>query len=169
MTTASYWTCQGCGTTHSTADPDMITGHVGDCDYVDGAGQPVDLTIKFSAVHWYITRVRSDRLAQVTGGRPFTELRGPVDDDDDSDLEEFLSEQADEAGSAMADGFEVGDVYPATLDERPGSGGLPQKARRAGRAFPACPRAAARLVPDLGSGAGLPRSSASGGDRRRPG
>jgi hypothetical protein len=127
MTTASYWTCQGCGTTHSTADPDMITGHVGDCDYVDGAGQPVDLTIKFSAVHWYITRVRSDRLAQVTGGRPFTELRGPVDDDDDSDLEEFLSEQADEAGSAMADGFEVGDVYPATLDERPGSGGLPQK------------------------------------------
>jgi hypothetical protein len=121
MTSAGFWACPGCGATHSGDDPDLVTGHVQQCDYVDGAGQPVELTVKFSSVNWYIARIRSDRLAAVTGGRRFAALRGPVGgDDDDSGLEELLAELADDAGPAMADGFEVGDVYPAAQDRPSG-------------------------------------------------
>lgn len=123
MTSAGFWACPGCGTTHSGDDPDLITGHVQQCDYVDGAGQPVELTVKFSAVNWHIVRISSDRLAAVTGGRPFADLRGPVDEDDDSGLEELLAELADEAGPAMADGYEVGNVCLAAQDRPSGHPG----------------------------------------------
>jgi hypothetical protein len=121
----TYGTCQGCGTTCSANDPDLITGHVRDCVYADGADDPVELTIKFSAINWYITTIRADRLAAAAAARPFADLRGPVGDDDEADLAEFLAELAEEAGPAMADGFRIGDVYPAALDQRPGQAALP--------------------------------------------
>lgn len=114
MTSANYWACPGCGTTHSTGDPDLITGHVRDCDYVDGAGQPAELIVKFSATCWYIARIPSGGLAAASGARPFAELLGSAEED--TELTEFLSELADGAGAAMTDGFKISDVYPAWLD-----------------------------------------------------
>ena len=114
MTFPNYWACPGCGTTHSTGDPDLITGHVRDCDYVDGAGQPAELIIKFSATCWYIARIPSGGLAAASGARPFTDLLGLVEED--TELTEFLSELAGEAGEAMTDEFKISDVYPAWRD-----------------------------------------------------
>lgn len=119
MTSAGIWACRGCGSTYSDSDADLITDHVQRCDYVDGAGEPVELTVKFSAVNWFIVRVRSDRLADVTGGRPFADLRGPVGEDGDG-LEQLLSGLAEEDGPVLADRFEVGDVYPADRDRPSG-------------------------------------------------
>jgi hypothetical protein len=117
MTSPNYWACPGCGSTYSTGDPDLITGHVRDCDYVDGAGQPAELTVKFSATCWYIARIPAGPLAAASGAMPFADLRGPADEDD-TELTEFLSDLADEIGAAMTDGFTITDVYPAWLDSK---------------------------------------------------
>lgn len=118
------WTCPGCAKSCSDDDPKAIVGHVSECDYVDGAGQPIDLNVKFSVVHYYIAAVRSGKLAEVTGGLPFRDLHGRVEDGfEDEDTEEavagFLSSLAEAQGPAEADGFEISRVYDARLD-RPG-------------------------------------------------
>jgi hypothetical protein len=123
------WHCPGCGDVRSGTDADEITRHVAGCDYVDGAGQPVELTLKFSHTAWHIVRIRSDQLAEVTGGMPFGRLRGPVEDGPDDEetedaITEFLTGLAYEDEPAETDGYEIGDVYPAARDEPPS--GLPQ-------------------------------------------
>jgi hypothetical protein len=117
----STWTCGGCRTTYSADDRDRIAGHPGNCDYDDGAGQPIDLTIKFSLVGWHIAVVRYDRLARVTGGLPFTALRGPVEDgfpDENTEdrVTDFLTALAALTGASETDGFEIHDVYLAERD-----------------------------------------------------
>jgi hypothetical protein len=114
------WACPGCGATCDDNQPDQITGHVQACDYVDGTGQPPDLTVKFSATAWYITTVRAGQLAAATGGLPFTAVRGPVEDgfaDEDTEdrVTEFLASLS-EGGPAEMDGWEIGDICPARLD-----------------------------------------------------
>lgn len=61
------WTCPGGAKPYSEDDPKAIVRHVSGCDCVDGAGQPADLHVKFSVVHYYLAAVRSDTLAGVTG------------------------------------------------------------------------------------------------------
>jgi hypothetical protein len=122
MTTEGTWTCGGCGASYSADDADQIAGHPPNCDYADGAGQPIDLIVKFSAVGWYIARVPPGRLAQVTGALPFTALRGPVEDgaypDDATEdaMTDFLAALAAASGTSAMDGFEISDVYPAARD-----------------------------------------------------
>jgi hypothetical protein len=118
------WTCPGCAKPYPEDDPKAIIRHVSECDYVDGAGQPIDVHLKFSVVHWYITAVRSDTLAEVTGGLPFPALLGRVEDGfEDEDTEdavaEFLNTLTEDAGPAEADGFEISDVYDARRDQMP--------------------------------------------------
>jgi hypothetical protein len=125
---AGTWTCPGCQSPYPQDDPALIAAHVRDCDHVDGAGQPLDVTIKFSVVNWYIAKIRSDRLAAATGGLPFRALPGPVEDGFDDEATEqavtaLLESLAEAEGPASADGLEIGDVYDARLDRpRPPSG-----------------------------------------------
>jgi hypothetical protein len=142
MTTETTWTCGGCGTSYSADDDaDMNTGHPGTCDYADGAGQPISVIVKFSAVGWYHVRVPSDQLAQVTGGLPFTALRGTVEDgawpDDDTEdgVTDFLTGLTVTAGASGMDGFEISDVYPAARDES-GPGGPEQPTASRDPRFP---------------------------------
>jgi hypothetical protein len=121
------WTCPGgCGTSHSETDPDLVAAHVKECDYVDGSGQEYYVTVKWSVVHWYVTTVRSSDLAAATGARPFTELTGrpldPDDDDPDAELPVYLDELA-QGCEPEPDGWEIGDLYDARLDQpsRPGT------------------------------------------------
>lgn len=122
MTTATYWACPGCGTTYSTADPDQITGHVGDCNYVDGSGQAYDVTIKWSVTHWYVATVKSSELAAATSSRPFTCLTGHVldldDDDPDAELPTYLDGlPAAPARRPETDGWEISHIYDARRDQ----------------------------------------------------
>ena len=118
------WACPGCTKPYPEDDPKAVVRHVSECEYVDGAGQPIDLAVKFSVVHWYIAAVRSDNLAEVTGGLPFADLRGRVEDGfEDEDTEEavaeFLDSLAEAVGPAESDGFEISDVYDARRDRLP--------------------------------------------------
>jgi hypothetical protein len=61
------WTCPGCGASYSEDDPDLIAGHVGTCDYVDGSGQEYDVTIKWSVTRWHMATVKSSDLAAAAG------------------------------------------------------------------------------------------------------
>jgi hypothetical protein len=115
------WACPCGRASYSENDPDLIVRHVSECDYVDGAGQPIDLAVKFSVVHYYIATVRSDKLAEVTGGLPFRDLRGQVEDgfEDENNKEavaEFLNSLTEAEGPVEADGFEVHRVYDARRD-----------------------------------------------------
>lgn len=132
------WICPGCTKPYSEDDPKAIVRHVSECDYVDGAGQPIDVHVKFSVVHWYITAVRSDELAEVTGGLPFRALLGRVEDGfEDEGTEDavagFLHTLTEDAGPAEADGFEISDVYDARRD-RPHSKTASAGAAREGAA-----------------------------------
>lgn len=113
------WTCPGgCGTSHSHNDPDLITRHVSECDYVDGSGQEYDVTIKWSVTHWYIATVTSSDLAAATGAQPFTELTGRVIAARGTDVE--LPTYLDELGDGCdpeTDGWEIGALYDARLDQ----------------------------------------------------
>lgn len=75
------WICQGCGANYRETDPDLITGHVEYCDYVDGAGHPRRMTVKFSVVHYYIVTVDGPELAMAAGRRQPADIFGPVDED----------------------------------------------------------------------------------------
>jgi hypothetical protein len=115
------WTCPGgCGTSHSQNDPDLIVSHVGQCDYVDGAGQAYPVTVKWSVTHWYVATVNSSDLAATTGARPFTQLTGRVldldDDDPDAELPAYLDELA-AAREPETDGWEISRIYAARLDQ----------------------------------------------------
>jgi hypothetical protein len=115
------WTCPGgCGTSHSHNDPDLITRHVSECDYVDGAGLEYDVTIKWSVIHWHIATVRSSDLAAATAARPFTGLTGRVLDPDDDDPDAALPAYLDELGADRepeTDGWEISRIYDARLDQ----------------------------------------------------
>lgn len=116
------WTCPGgCGTLHSQNDPDLITRHVSECDYVDGAGQEYDVTIKWSVTHWHVATVKSSDLAAAAGARPFTELTGrPLDRDaggPDAELPAYLDELAAGCDDPEADGWEIGALYDARRDQ----------------------------------------------------
>ena len=119
---ADAWDCPGCGTSYPQGDPDLITGHVRDCDYVDGTGQAYDVTLKWSVIRWHAATVRSSDLAAATGGRPFARLAGtiidPDDDDPDADLPDYLDELAAGAGSNRGSGdWEISQIYDARRDE----------------------------------------------------
>jgi hypothetical protein len=116
------WTCPGgCGSSYAQNDPDLIVRHVGECDYVDGSGQEYDVTVKWSAVHWYITTVKSSDLAAVADARPFAELIGlPLDrddDDPDGELPAYLDELAGGCDDPETDGWEIGALYDARRDQ----------------------------------------------------
>lgn len=133
----AIWTCAGCASSYSDDNPDVIVRHVNDCDYVDGAGRPVVLLVKFSGRGHYMARVRSDELAEVTGGLPFRALRGPVEDgypdEDAADrITGFLSSLTEAAGPAEVARFEISDVYDARLDQSrlsPHQQGKPEQSR----------------------------------------
>jgi hypothetical protein len=113
--------CAGCGAGPFT-DPDALLDHNQRCDYTDGAGQPIDVTVKFSVTCWHITTVRSDVLAQTTGGLPFTALAGEVDGgfpDNDTEIAvtDFLTDQIAEGIETVMDGYEIGAVYPSSRDD----------------------------------------------------
>ena len=115
------WTCPGgCGTSYSQNDPDLITRHVSECDYVDGAGQEYAVTVKWSVTHWHIATVKSSDLAAATGARPFTDLTGrvldPDDDDPDAELPTYLDELAADR-EPESDGWEISRMYDARLDQ----------------------------------------------------
>lgn len=114
------WTCPGCGTSYSQNDPDLITGHVSQCDYVDGSGQEYRVTVKWSVTHWHAATVSSSGLAAATGARPFAELTGrPLDRDDvgpDAELPAYLDELA-ASSIPEPDGWEIGDLYDARRDQ----------------------------------------------------
>ena len=114
------WTCPGCGTSYSQNDPDLITRHVSECDYVDGSGQEYDVTVKWSVTHWHVATVKSSDLAAATGARPFTDLTGyPLDPDDDCP-DAGLPTYLDELGAARepeTDGWDISRIYDARRDE----------------------------------------------------
>ena len=114
------WTCPGCSTSYSQNDPDLITGHVRECNYVDGSGREYDVTVKWSVTHWYVATVRSSELAAATGARPFTDLTGHVldedDDDPDAELPTYLDDLAAHA-EPESDGWEISDIYDAQRDQ----------------------------------------------------
>lgn len=70
------WHCKGCGESYSENDADCIVDHVQACDYVDGAGEPVTVVVRWAEVRWHIAKVAATDLAAVTGSRPFAQLRG---------------------------------------------------------------------------------------------
>lgn len=118
------WSCPGCLKPYPD-DPNAVVVQIGECDYVDGAGQPIDLHVKFSVVHYYPVAVRSGELAEVTGGLPFPDLLGRVEDGfKDEDTEDavagFLNALSQADGPVEADGFEISDVYDARRDRLPG-------------------------------------------------
>lgn len=130
----STWHCEGCDTAISENNPDMIVDHVRDyCDYVDGAGKPVKMTIKFSMVMHCIATVDGARLAEAASGRQPAAILGLVGDEDrDEDDElandkdgrtaallEFL-EEIEETASGYPSGYEIHDVYPASRDQARG-------------------------------------------------
>ena len=119
------WTCPGCGTSYSQDDPDLITGHVSQCDYVDGAGREYDVTVKWSVTNWHIATVKSSDLAAATGTRPFTDLTGYVLDPDDDDPDAGLPGYLDELGADRepeTDGWEISSIYDARRDQPRGAG-----------------------------------------------
>lgn len=135
------WTCPGCTRPYSEDDPKAIVRHVSGCDYVDGAGQPADLHVKFSVVHYYLAAVRSDTLAGVTGGLPFPALLGRVEDGfEDEDTEDavaaFLNTLTEDVSPAGADGFEISDVYDARRDRPPSKAAGAGAAREGTAAVP---------------------------------
>jgi hypothetical protein len=116
------WRCPGCGTPYSLNDPDLIVGHVRDCDYVDGNGQAYDLIVKWSVTHWHIATVPSSDLAAASGARPFTSLTGrvldPDEEDPDAGLPAYLDDLAGDADCDPAsDGWEISDLYDARRDQ----------------------------------------------------
>lgn len=114
------WTCPGCGTSYSENDPDLITRHVSECDYVDGAGQEYDVVIKWSVTCWHIATVKSSDLAAAAGARPFTDLTGYVLDPDDDDPAAGLPGYLDELGADRdpeTDGWEISRIYDARRDQ----------------------------------------------------
>lgn len=119
---AATWECPGCGTPYPQAHPDLITGHVRDCDYVDGTGQAYDVTLTWSVIRQHAATVRSSDLAAATGGRPFDRLAGvildPDDDDPDAGLPDYLDELAAGAGSDRGSGdWEISQIYDARRDQ----------------------------------------------------
>lgn len=121
-TSLSAWACPGCGTPYPQGEPDLIAGHVRDCDYVDASGQPYDVTLKWSVVNWHTATVKSSDLAAAAGARPFTEVAGrildPDDDDPDAGLPDYLDGLAEAAGRAPgSDGWEISRIYDARLDQ----------------------------------------------------
>jgi hypothetical protein len=116
------WRCPGgCGTSYSENDPDLITRHVSECDYVDGAGQEYDVTIKWSVTYCYAATVKSSDLAAGAGARPFTELTGrPLDQDvgdPDAELPAYLDELGAGCDDPEPDGWEIGALYDARRDQ----------------------------------------------------
>jgi hypothetical protein len=114
------WTCPGCGTPYSQNDPDLIVRHVSECDYVDGAGQEYDVTLKWSVTHWRIATVRSSDLAAAAGAQPFTELTGYPLDPDHGDPDAKLPGYLDELGAGRepeTDGWKVSRIYDARRDQ----------------------------------------------------
>ncbi len=114
------WTCPGCGTPYSQDDPDLITSHVRDCDYVDGSGQVYPVTIQWSVTHWHAVTVQSSDLAAAANGRPFSDLTGRVLDPDDGDRAEVgLPAYLDELAADLdpeTDGWKIRRLYDARLD-----------------------------------------------------
>jgi hypothetical protein len=115
------WTCPGCGTPYSQNDPDLIVRHVSECDYVDGAGQEYDVTVKWSVTQWHVATVKSSDLATAANGRPFSDLTGRVLDPDDGDRAEvglptYLDELAADR-DPETDGWEISRIYAARLDQ----------------------------------------------------
>ena len=115
------WACPGCGATYPQTDPDLITGHAGDCNYVDGAGQAYQVTVRWSVTHWYTATVASPDLAAAAGGRPFTSLTGHVLDVDDDDPGAALPGYLDELAADLTpetDGWEISSIHDARRDQR---------------------------------------------------
>ncbi len=96
------WTCPGCGASYSENDPDLITGHVAACDYVDGSGHEYDVTIKWSVTRWHMATVKLSDLAAAAGARPLTDLRVRVLDPDDDDPDAELPRPCPQDGSTLA-------------------------------------------------------------------
>lgn len=113
------WACPGCGHTYSDNNPDMITEHVQRCDYVDGAGNPVKMTVKWSSVHWYLAEIDVTELAEAHGLPlpPVAKLLGELDDGDP--VAEYLTEleeESDQAVFAFSDKVDISAIYPASRD-----------------------------------------------------
>jgi hypothetical protein len=100
--------------------PGPDRGHVSECDYVEGAGQEYDVTVKWSVRHWYLASVKSSDLAAATGARPFTDLTGRVLDLDDGDPDAELSAYLDELGSGCdpdSDDWRISALYDTRRDQ----------------------------------------------------
>lgn len=139
---SSTWTCRGCERSYQDPEqnPELVTGHVADCDYVDGAGNPVPLSVKWSSVHWYHIEITPDELRAAYGGPlpPVEDLLGEWGGDDP--LTEYLTELESLAVPAPEiDGVDISDIYPAGRDRfnsKPLSGKDPKSETRVGANTP---------------------------------
>jgi hypothetical protein len=110
--------CKGCG-----KDIAFLPGHTRDCEYTDDAGNPVELTVKWSTTRWHIATTTPAELLRLHGGHvpPVEDLLGGLEDDDP--LAEYLTRLEAHASHkvAMTDGYDIGDIYAASRDHVAGA------------------------------------------------
>jgi hypothetical protein len=98
------WRCQGCGAPFVAGQEDMIIEHVRDCDYVDGAGNPVSRDERENQrltglLSWLPAKWHSEVAAALTiaYGHGWRDATASLEATDAERLEDAI-EQRDEEG-----------------------------------------------------------------------